>query len=229
MKNKVLGMTLIEVVLSMWIFGIVVISVMSLSIGGINKHNQARLYAVSVLRSEFERCRMNAELASGLAESSGGAKGYAAVIVSKDSSKAYYEKKDKSSLSESFCRFEYLSERDYSGTAVGAEMDRIEGMSAYDFQKYMFETAISCSENNECDSPLPMDMRSAESLMKGEHGLKCCIVAMKITGNSNHASYESSVKDALITVYMIDYDSKGNIKKSSVSMKGTVVSDRAVL
>lgn len=63
MKRRIfLGMTLIETVLSMWIFGIVVLSVMSMSVGRINKNSQSKMIALSIARSEFERYRLSLEL-----------------------------------------------------------------------------------------------------------------------------------------------------------------------
>lgn len=57
-KKNAFGMTLIETVLSMWIFGIVILSVMTVFSGHAAKNTQEKLLALSIARSELERSRL---------------------------------------------------------------------------------------------------------------------------------------------------------------------------
>ena len=57
MKRKILGVTLIEAIISMWIFAIVVLSVVVCTVGLNSKISQRKLQALNIGRSEMERVK----------------------------------------------------------------------------------------------------------------------------------------------------------------------------
>ena len=108
------GMSLIEVVVSMWIFGIAVMSIISLLFSHAPRNNQSKIQAISIARSEFERLRLAGELNNTVPTS------YIAVILHQESVKKNFGYEDKSKESEKASRF-FQTRKVFSSEKYGQE------------------------------------------------------------------------------------------------------------
>ena len=60
LKNKnILGMTLIETIVSMWILGIVIVSMLSFIGASVSKQNQLKIQAMSLAKSELQEAELD--------------------------------------------------------------------------------------------------------------------------------------------------------------------------
>ena len=200
------GMSLIEVVFSMWLMGIVVVSVMSMSAGQIAKGSQARLQALSLARSEYERCRLLAELSSTVPKT------YAVIILHQDSVKKMYNR-DESKATDFYSRkivVEDSSEAGYidSFKTIYVTGEKNAGSKLLDFLMKHAEW--------------PADMDEKDKLGSG---LKPFVVHVWIEegSKSSSTSTAATLRNVIINVYWTESNAKGFLSVKNTEFVSRVV------
>lgn len=208
MKRRIfLGMTLIETVLSMWIFGIVVLSVMSMSVGRINRNSQAKLTALSIARSEFERYRCSLELNEGTTNSYG-------LVIARRSSRVVKYKRNNVGSAGGFS----------ADSSAGEPKDQIRGKLC-DFDSNLFKNLSDRSNKlSVFKSALVEALGSSSS--EAWDGFNLFFVRVEVGGAD--AVGELSNLDVRVSVDWIERTGSGEAKRAWLDLAGETLSSRPV-
>ena len=208
-KKNAFGMTLIETVLSMWIFGIVVLSAMTVFSGHAARNTQEKLLALSIARSELERCRLSAEI-NGKLESY-------AVAVAQCGSRAVGKGRNYSSAKSEEASLQLREE-------INRSLEDVDGMDAYKFQ----ETVFSCfSKNKGSSGGKNAVFDSSKSALRDYHGYSPFIVIIDVSKKDDVSDVSVDTyyaKDLVVSVFWLEKGAKGKLAKKSLSFAGSIFS-----